>query len=293
MKHVVKTVLGLVLSGVLTGAVFAEGLSKETVEGPGHYFLNGKEVVVQNDKQLVPLREFAEALGYTVIWKSKTETIVFEKDQGQGVVRVKELSQGQLIDGHWYVPLLFFESTLGNVVVVMQDGSVVLESRRYVPQEASTLGEIVTVNQGKDGVQILVKGQRFGAQGYTEISLAVSKAVPITGAVDGELHEKDYVYVQYSPAVTKSMPPLGQAIQVEVLKDQDLMVGKIMEMYNDPNGSTRLRVIGTSDFLLGTSADTVVIGGDGELIDVSTLREGMIVKVYMAPQAGAYKITVQ
>lgn len=177
-----------------------------------------------------------------------------------------------------------------------------IESTRFAPDEASTLGVVTDVLQGKDGLQVLVNGQKFGRNGYDEISLAIPRTVTVVNGTLADVKKDTLIYVKYGPNVTKSLPPMGQGTSVEILKEENLLMGKIVDVMGGTGTEiTRLRVIGTADFVLGISQDTVITAADGTVTTESALKEGMIVKVYtspiaalsMPPQTGAYRIYIQ
>ncbi len=282
-------------AGSAAGTVPAETLTT--------FILNGKTVTATVPDGMLPLRLVSETLGYTVTWQPDTQSVTFQ--QGQNTPRTltaEELSGGILRDGRWYLHAFYYSEMLGNTVIIKDTGETVIETGRYAPDEASTLGVIKEVVQGKDGIQILVSGQKFGSQGYDEISLAVERTVPVLNGTLGDLKKDDLIYVKYDPSVTKSLPPMGRAISVELLKEENLLMGKIMDI-SQGNGAeiSRIRVIGTSDFVLGLTKDTVITGADGKVTTQAALKEGMIVKVYtspiaalsMPPQTGAYRIFIQ
>lgn len=301
----------LLAIGMLTTTGFADTGAAQTISGTAtipadrtaSYLLDGKTISATAPEGLVPLRLFSENLGYTVTWESDSHRIVLKKGENpEKALLTQDLSNGLLKDGRWYVPLYFFDSVLGNTVIVKDTGETVIESSRYAPDEASTLGVVADVLQGKDGIQILVKGQKFGQNGYDEISLALPHTVTVINGTLQDVKKDSLIYVKYGTNVTKSMPPMGQGISVEILKEENLLMGKIMDITEGvPAEISRIRVIGTSDFVLGITKDTVITDAAGKITTKAALKEGMIVKVYtspiaalsMPPQTGAYRIYIQ
>lgn len=308
-----KAILALLLATTMLSSVsFADTSTASSALQPAQissytamtYILDGKTVSEATYEGLLPLRAFSEALGYTVSWDPGTRSVVLKKAgvADNTLLPADFLKGSTLKNGRWYVPDRFFEESLGNTVIVRFDGKIVIESSRYAPDEASTLGEITEWVQGKDGIQILVTGQKFGRDGYNEISLALGRTVPVFGGELNDLKKGTRIYVKYGPVVTKSLPPMGQATAVEILKEQHLVMGKVLEVIK---GSTaeepRLRVVGTSDFLISLSKDTVITDSTGKASSAAAIKEGMIVKVYtrmeaaqsMPPQTGAYRVVIQ
>ncbi len=264
--------------------------------------VDGKTLNTPGADGLVPLRTVSEALGYTVSWQSDAHSIALKKAElSDKILAATDLTSAVLKNDHWFVPIDFFQTALGSTVVVRTDGTVVIESSRFAPDEASTVGEIVDRVQGKDGIQVLVRGQKFGRDGYTEISLALTRTTPVVGGTLSELKVGDRIYVTYGSAVTKSLPPMGQGLSVEVLKDENLVMGKIIEAIPGASADKlRIRVVGTSDFLLTLTEDTIITDATGKPATADALKEGTIVTVHtppyatmsMPPQTGANRILI-
>ncbi|MDR1538722.1 MAG: copper amine oxidase N-terminal domain-containing protein [Clostridiales bacterium] len=99
-----------------------------------------EEIVGEIDEiVLVPLRSYAEALGYTLAWDAEAQKITIL----DGVELVTTLAVGkneyivdnavvpleaapEIQDGYTYVPVSFFEKVLGAVYSVDEDGEIVI-----------------------------------------------------------------------------------------------------------------------------------------------------------------------
>ncbi len=265
---------------------------------------------------MVPLKVFSQSLGYEVSWNAaeKMVHLTFDgQDHGFKVIKNKDQEfKMSLKDdagreytasiqlGSLYVTPNFFVEAMNAVVVYDHDNQLRIDGSRYIPNEASTTGEIVKLEQGKDGIQILVKGSKHGQFGFDEISLAVSKNAEIIlsngkKVALGDLKVGDQIYVIYNMAVTKSLPPMSQAQKVTVLKEEAVLTGKVFfkqsseEKYPGTAGiaptTHQLRVVGTNDYFLTLSKDALIIGADGSQKTFADIKEGSLVRVFTAPYA--------
>lgn len=305
-----------------------------TLQIPAVYLLNNEAIKInklnmpfasEKNNLMVPLKLFANGLNHDVKWDSTERSVTFTSEGKStkfyySVTPQQEFGtalkgeDGRIYDatirlGSLYVQPNFFQEGLGCVVVTDHLNQLRIDSAKYAPDEASTLGEIISVENGKDGVQVLVKGQKYGMYGLNEVSLAVSNKVSITLSNGNALSLSDLkvgsqIYVKYGRALTKSLPAMGQAESVTVLKDENLFEGKVYWKQTEINAMNpkvkQLRVIGTADFLIGINEQTVISDGKGNLKTFDDLQEGMILKVVTAPfaamsypaQTGAYRIEI-
>lgn len=316
-------------------------ISTNAFDMPAYFIINDKTMKFNaaqtpfaspSGQVMVPLKLFSTELGYKVSWIDSEKTVHLEHngfDYGFKMTRNDnhEFKLCLLDDegreytasvqaGSLYVTPDFFSNAMNGVVLYDHDNQLRLDADRYVPKEASTVGEITKIEQGKDGVQILVKGSKYGEFGFDEISLAVSRTSKIKLSngkelATGELKVGDQIYVVYNMAVTKSMPPMSQAQNITVLKDEAILTGKVFfkqsseEKYPTMSSgfaptTQQLRIVGTGDYFLTLSKDAVIVGEDGSAKSFEDIKEGSLVRVFMAPfaamsypaQSTAYRIEI-
>lgn len=279
----------------------------------------------------VPLKSFAAGLSYGLIWNDAEKSVGLEYDGNVKLfnfVKDSESEYGTVLKdaegavypatikmGRLFVNPNFFSEAMHGVVVYDVNNQVRIDTQRYAPDEASTVGEVTSVEQGKDGIQVRVKGQAFGKNGYEEISLAVSRAVPVKLSNGKEISLSDIkvgdqLYVSYGMAVTKSLPPMGQATGVTVLKDEALFEGKVYwKQVSDEKhpGATgiaapiyQLRVVGTNDYILTLANQAVIVDAKGNEKTFADIKEGSVVRVFTSQistmsypaQTAAYRIVI-
>lgn len=302
------------------------------VNGKALGFQVGNKPILSMDQELLlPLGQIMKSMGHQVSWNPKTYTVSVVTDSGTFIYKVQKqrfikektfyqgMHEAELIgdngdayrimirNGSILAPVRLFESMRGSVVIPDGNNRLIMDSKRHAPEGASTLGIVEEIVQGKDGIQILVGGSAYGKLGHDRISLAVPTGVEVKlsggkAMKASEIKVGDQVLVTYGPAVTKSLPPIGQAISIEVIREEGIFEGKVYEiMKADPkDGITRMRVIGTNDYVISIDAKTMIQSADGKKMQLSDIKEGSILKVYTAPyaamsypaQTGAYRIFI-
>lgn len=273
----------------------------------------------------IPFKLFSNELDYKVTWDAKERSVTLElptqttkfqllKDTTSEYGMTLKTIDGrtfsaQIIMGSLYVSPEIFREALNGVVVFDHLNQLRIDAEKYAPDEASTLGEIINIENGKDGVQLLVKGEKYGAFGLNEVSLAVKMTAPVklsNGNVVSlsDLKVGDRIYIKYGKALTKSLPAIGQAESVVLLKDEGLFEGKVYLKQTSSEGiaatSRQLRVVGTSEFVVSVNEKTVISDSKGDIKSFDDLSEGMILKIVTAPyaamsypaQTAAYRIEI-
>lgn len=309
---------------------------------PSGYIINGQQMIFNrlvmpfpgpNGELFLPIKKISEGLGYNVSWDAAQRAVslsfdglshsfsyIKDKSAPTGYVLKDEAGRiypAKITLGSLYVTPALFTESMQAVVVSDQNNVLRMDAQRHVPDEASTVGEVVSLEQGKDGVQILVKGSAFGKYGHSEISLAVSLTKAVVQKSDGtilklsELKVGDQIYVKYGMTLTKSMPPMGQAETLVILKDEALTEGKVYfkqaSIEKHPGATSiaapiyQLRVVGTSDYILTLAKDAVITDKAGNKKSFEAIKEGSVVRVYTAQfaamsypaQTSAYRIIIQ
>lgn len=309
---------------------------------PTGYIINGQKMIFdrlimphpgKNGEVLLPVKKISEGLGYKVSWSvthravtltfnGSEKTFSYLKDSEQSTGYQLKDQDGRvytasIVLGSLYVTPQLFSESMNAVVISDQENQLRMDSVKHSPQEASTVGEVQKIEQGKDGIQILVKGRAFGQFGYDEISLAASVMKAKITTSDGtvlklsDIKVGDQIYVKYGKSVAESLPPIGQAEEIILLKDEALIEGKVyfkqasVEKY--PNVSSiaapiyQLRVAGTSDYFLTLASNVVITDTKGNAKSFDDIKEGSVVRVYTSAimtmsypaQTAAYRIIIQ
>ena len=102
---------------------------------------NGAAAAVDNSNSItmVPIRQYAEPLGYTLTWDGDTKSVILTKDDARFTVTVdvnEYLVDNQMVplesaptnqNGSVYVPVTFFTKVLGASYSVDESGNIVIE----------------------------------------------------------------------------------------------------------------------------------------------------------------------
>lgn len=348
-----QVMLGIVgLSMTLSGAMaFADKPADVTLTAPVNaaldnmpngYLINAKPMIFDrlvmpfpgsNGDLFLPVKKVSEGLGYAVSWDaSKREVTLKFNGVSKTFKYLKDKSQltgYQLMDqdgriypaairlGSLYTSPQLFAESMNCIVISDQDNNLQIDANRYSPDEASSVGEVAKILQGKDGVQLLVKGSAFGQYGYSEISVAASLTKVQVKKSDGtslklsDIKVGDQIYVKYGKAVAESLPPIGQAEEIVLLKDEGLTEGKVyfkqasIEKHPGAQGIAapiyQLRVAGTSDYVLTLAKDAVITDQQGNKKTFDDIKQGSVVRVYTAQfatmsypaQTAAYRIIIK
>lgn len=171
------------------------------------------------------------------------------------------------------------------------------------------IGEVRTDDKG--GVSIVIKGTGVSEQSPAEVVLNIGKDTTLINK-DGKtvaassLVKGAKVIGFYGPMLTKSLPPIGNAVKVVVNEAKEEVksvetTGVITAVNNDKERqSAQIQGIGTEGIVLNVGKDTVLQAADGSKLTLADLKPGMTVKaehslamtMSLPPQTPAYKITV-
>lgn len=321
-KYLQKTtMITLMLMAIWLNASFAEARSSDLTSVPNAYILNDAYVIFnkgtvpfvseQGDVYL-PLKLIVTGLEYEILWEGitkqvsiiyagKAKVFKYEKDSSVDFGYCLKGEDGRkftavIRNSSLYVQPVFFEEGLNNVVVLDQKMQLRIDAQKYTVSEASTIGEIISVSQGTDSIQVLVKGQAFGTFGIGDVSLVVKDTVPVKLTNGNALSLADLkmgtqIYIKYDQALTKSLPAQSLAKSVVVLKNEGFLEGKVYWKQASTESEVlkrqQIRIIGSADCLINVSEQTLIYDGSGAIRTYEDLKEGMVLRVVTAPYAAA------
>lgn len=200
-------------------------ISTKSVETVNTIRVNGLPIVNQKiadgDTVMIPLREVAERLGYTVVWNESDSSI--DVSRGDYTLRLKidentmckeedmivTLDKKPMLvdDSITYVPLSFIGDAIDGRTSVLGDGSVEIIELREV-----AVTEILEDNA------FMVNDSMIG-----EVMVRISDETTITKngeTADFQDIAKDMtINILYSPAMTMSLPPQTTAVIIEIPAD--------------------------------------------------------------------------
>ena len=279
--------LGLTTTALAQGTdpygtmLISENYDTITVNGS---VLEGSKVIEDDGTKMIPLRAICEALGFEVIWNDEARRIELVKlpayitltpDQdGYTFARTAPIQLGKapiLKDDRTYVPLNFIDEILqgsydeeGGVNILWGVDTVGLESTVYV-KEVTEEGFLV---------EDFYRGN---------IRIALSEETVIVDSEGNSVKKEDIdtskeLIIEYSDAMTMSLPPLANATKITVTNEnaKPVISGEITEIVKEDDKIVQL-ILGDNENALNLSEEVVVTDVEGNAKDVE-FTVGMTVK---------------
>ncbi len=150
--------------------------------------------IINNDRTLVPMRPFFEALGAQVDWDNQSKTVVGTRDavvvkltinQTAAFVNEKQVNlvtPGQIIDGSTYIPLRFVGEALGDEVAWDGTNKTITITSDRAQNQPTLKVHFIDVGQGDceliqlpNGKTILIDGGKGGMYARVAAVLAAEK----------------------------------------------------------------------------------------------------------------------
>lgn len=286
----------------------AEVTHNPTIERHFTLLVNGKIMESQNTKVyahengtvMIPLRAVAENLGYHVVWNSEKNIVELNKENNFSMVKIGEdyYSFGKMAPVNLgtasecnkdvtYVPLSFISDVLRLNVKTDDTGAVSITSDKASQEkesEFSNIGKISKINKTDKSTSILIDGNSIG-KGYNgPIVLYVSNETKIVDPITNitvplqDLKEGDLVRGYYGPVLTASLPPIGNAVKIEVLKGICVRRGLITQI----NKEEKSILVGDTFYgiKLNIPKDAKIIKIDGTELKLDDLQLGMEIDAY-------------
>ncbi|WP_105614028.1 copper amine oxidase N-terminal domain-containing protein [Vallitalea okinawensis] len=239
---------------------------------------------------MIPIRHVAESIGFNVSWVPETMTAIVSDDTKEASVSVMNdsdvvsfLPNAIIIDGSMYVPSNFFEKELDTTVNFnAEDMSIHVDTIKYEVENTMTAFiQDIRVDDEKDYAFIDIMNDATGM----EYSLIVNEESEIFDPITGEdlkvtdLKENDRIYVEHSPAMTRSLPPQTVAFSIERVNDTAISYGFVEDI--DMENDTILFNIGTRGGVHVTFMEDLIIeDAEGNELTLEELTPGKNIKVY-------------
>ncbi|MGE5701889.1 MAG: copper amine oxidase N-terminal domain-containing protein [Clostridia bacterium] len=345
MKHAKQIGSAVLMAVLLTGSltlptVYAEsalhpaGIQNDPPPPPITLQINGEvldpeETVIYEDEHehyMLPLRQAAEKLGYTLKWNQEKRMLELTKGQrfimlqiGKDQYNINKMAvtlgdAPKLQNGKTYVPLAFFSEILKENVVVNDrfhlsiTGGDADPAVHIAPVKEGTITDVV---QGKEGFFVTINGFangiRLGINDKTEIVTVDGKKLTVDDLKPGMT-----ISATVGPAMTLSIPPQAMATKIIVTETGAELLGTegaITQITTLPDG-TKTVVIEKGVALGGKGFESVVLKLsdktelfstlDNSKVKADQLKEGQTIIAFygpmvtksLPPQAQAVKILV-
>lgn len=280
-----------------------------------------KAYAQENGTVMIPLRLVAESLGYQVAWNSDSNTA--ELTKGNNFITVK-IGQDYYTFGKMapfnlgtasvctedvtYVPLKFVSEVLQLSVKTDTMGAISITSDKASQEtesDFSIVGKVTKINKSEKNTSLLIKGESIGKAYNNAIVLNIGSETAIINPITNEtvalenIKEGDMVRGYYGPVLTKSLPPIGNALKIEVLKDTYVKRGIITEVSKE----TKTIILGSrfKGIALNVPETVKIVTADGKELSFNDLQPGMEVDEYqgliatasLPPISTAKKIVVK
>ena len=274
------------------------------------------DVYEDNGTVMLPLRAICERLGFNVQWDNETRTVVLEKlpvyvtfnvDQdGYTFARTAPMLLGKaptIVDGRTYVPSNFIDEILQGEIEIEGKN---IDIKWLQEAEAEDVYENVTFIEKDETGRLLVNSFLRG-----DMLLNVTDETVIKNEAGEALKVEDIttekeLKVKLSPAMTMSLPPQVNALEITVLDKLAPVVknGVVSEVVAEEGVITQL-VIGKYEdnegfFAINVSDETKVYNLDGEEVKLSDIKEGLEITASVSatstmsipPQFGGFAIRI-
>ena len=275
--------------GVLSSTAMAEAVMPISANVTEKISVNG--VVLENaaavkyeDTTMIPLRAVCEELGFEVNWNDEARRIEIVNmpvyitctpdEDGYTFARTAPMKIGKapiMIDNRTYVPINFVDEIL--------QGEYTEENGINITwgEEKTDGSQVYIKEKTEDG--LLVEDFYKG-----EIKLLVTDETVIKNAEGEDINFEDIdetreLIVKYSDAMTMSIPPMTNALEITVTNEiaKTVLEGEVTEVIKDEEGKVSKLVLGDNESVLNVGEDLIVTDYEGNAADVE-FEKGMEVR---------------
>lgn len=196
--------------------------------------IEGAKLISTENSILIPVRAAAEALGFEVIWENDIQRVSLSNlphyitfqigVDGYTFARTAPMPLGTapaLVEGVTYVPIelltdimnLTVEKSNNSINIISEKKEIeVLEEEFENNEEILGEGEIVSIDE--ENSQVLINDSIKGEVLLNIGDLSIIKDEDGNALNFSELKEGDSLTVEYSPAMTMSIPPVNNPVKV-------------------------------------------------------------------------------
>lgn len=229
-----------ILAGTMAAMMAASSMVATAADKELDVFVNDTEIALdafeENGKVMVPVRAVCEALDMEVVWNDEAKRVEITKlptyvtftpfADGYTFARTAPMMLGtapQLLgDGVTYVPSEFFGEILPVDCEISDEGikisvaEVSEETTEEQPVEETVKAKVLVTEITENGAMIYDPERGDVSLNITEETVVTNEAGEKTELAAGKLAE-----VEYSPAMTMSLPPIANAVSVTVMEAVD------------------------------------------------------------------------
>ncbi len=274
----------------------------------GHALDPHKSYVFMNEKDqyMIPVRDVAESLGYTLTWNDKTRSLELTKGNRWSSITIGQdrynfakmnisLGTAPLIhEEKTYVPLAFISDVLKEDVVVNDTLHITITEKQDV-DSVTKAGTITSLTLNDDGGRIGLNGFGYG------MNLNITDKTEIVGSNQEKLKPADLklgmsIEVVPDKFQTMSIPPMTNAVKIVVKEASAADVlgtaGEISAVTELSDGTKQITVKGEKladgayeTISLTLSADTNILATkDNHVLTAADLKQGQRVYAFYGPR---------
>lgn len=286
-----------------------------TVSVNGNELANAAVYESETDHVMLPIRAVAENMGFTVGWNAGRVTLtkgaVYATfavgEDGYTFAKTAPMTIGQapeLVNEKTYVPDSFFTELLDAELTISPSGAISISYGEEEKEEGKAVVTSIRVDEEYKYTAVLVNDEKLGE---VQLNLGDESNIVLADGSKGkaaDLKEGMKLDIEYSEAMTMSLPPQNSPVKVTVLAENETVEpekatgnAKITKM---EEGSVVVEDEKLGEVVLHIGDDTKIILLDGKEGSVKDLKAEMdIVVEYGAamtaslpPQNTPVKITV-
>lgn len=253
--------------------------------------LEGAKIIEDEGTKMIPLRAICEALDFEVTWNDEARRIELIKmpayitltpdEDGYTFAKTAPMKLGKapiMRENRTYVPVNFIDEILQGAY--NEEGGINITWGTETEEKVVSENEYLTAAYIKEATEegFLVEDFSRG-----EVRLAVSEETVIVDAEGNEIKKEDIdttkeLLVEYSQAMTMSLPPLTNAVKITVKNEnaRPVLSGEITEVIKDGDKVIQL-VLGDNEAVLNIGEDLDVRDTEGNVKEVE-FEAGMNVR---------------
>ncbi len=269
------------LTMLVSGAAYAQGGAAIIADGAK---VDGAQTYEIGETTYIPVRKLCEQLGMTVEWDAENEIVTLVNlpvyirfspyKDGYTFAKTAPMKLGVdpiCEDGTTYVPINFIDEILQAEYTVEENGDI------NVKYATDNMADVKVISkQTENGVKSLkvydaVRGEVI--VNFTDETEAVDEnGKKITFE---DIAEDAHLLVEYSEAMTLSLPPIANAVKVEVVKDENNMADVKVLSKQTENGVKSLKVYDAvrGEVIVNFTDETEAVDENGNKITFEDIAE--------------------
>lgn len=290
--------------------IMSSPVNENSISVDGETIEAAKPITTENSVML-PARAVAQALGFEVAWNNDSQLVTLTKIpqyitfqigvDGYTFARTAPMPLGTaptLIDGVTYIPVEVISELMslkvekiGNSINIITTEKEITDNEENFENNEVYLGEGKIVSINEEEGQILINDTVKGEVVLNIGDLSILKNENGDAVKLSDLEEGNNITVEYSPAMTMSIPPINNPVKVIVnyknideVETAEVSLGKgEITSVNEKENLITVNDTVKGEVILNISEVSIVKNEDGDTIKLSDLKEGASITVAYSP----------